>query len=99
LDKIYKKISKGNVKWDPVAWKNISYEATLFVKCCLTKLPFLRLQTKEALHHPWIKGVKLQPEKNDDFNKPLRKCVSFQTKTKKDTNEENSGNLMSTILS
>ena len=32
----------------------------MFVKTCLKKFPFVRMKTKEALHHPWIKGIKIE---------------------------------------
>jgi len=56
---LYKKIIQGKIKWESEAWSNVSPEAKLFVKACLTKIAFLRLTPKEGLFHPWIKGIKL----------------------------------------
>ena len=77
MKNIYEKIKNANFKYDPVIWEDISYEATLFVKSCLMKFPFVRLRTKEALHHPWVKGIKLKADKEDQ--KPLKKSLSYHT--------------------
>jgi len=40
----------------------------MFVSSCLKKNPFIRLKAKEALHQPWIKGVKISVENQKSFS-------------------------------
>lgn len=74
LEKLYKRIGSAKFKWDPLVWQDISFEAGLFVQSCLKKYSFIRLSAKEAVQHPWIRGIKLRDEKVE--NKHLRRSMS-----------------------
>lgn len=47
-------ISEGKYKMKPERWKNVSEEATGFVKALLQTDPKKRLTCQQALDHPWI---------------------------------------------
>jgi len=66
IKKLYELIINAKIPWNIDDWEHISYEAKIFVSSCLNKNPFIRLKSKEALHHPWIKGIKIgvEHEKN-----------------------------------
>lgn len=75
LESLVKKISKVQYTLNEKIWGGISYEAILFVKACLQPFPFVRLSTKEALYHPWIKGVKLEVKNRDKKDKIRRQTI------------------------
>lgn len=74
-DDLYEKISEVAYTFDAKVWANISQEAILFVQACLKKMPFIRLSSKEAYYHPWIKGVKLDWEIHEIGNICKRNSV------------------------
>jgi len=79
LDKLHKRIAEAKIKLDTENWKEISAEAKLFIKACLTKTAFVRLSTKEALYHPWIKGIVLDAElTNPKFALQIQRVCSPQ---------------------
>jgi calcium-dependent protein kinase len=49
-----KNISEGKYKWKPERWKNVSEDATNFVKALLQLDPKKRLDAQKALDHTWI---------------------------------------------
>jgi calcium-dependent protein kinase len=50
--------------------ETISYEARMFIKNCLTKSSFVRMSSKEAVVHPWIRGMRM---KLSDYGKAKKK--------------------------
>jgi serine/threonine protein kinase len=66
---------EAKIDWNCDHSKNISQGAQRFVKDCLTKITFLRLTPKEALFHPWIKGVSLD-DNSPISNSPITRVCS-----------------------
>ena len=58
-------------------FNKLSYEAIKFIKNCLTKNAFVRMSSKEALVHPWIKGIKVTKKKNELYKAKLKKSLGF----------------------
>ena len=54
---IFKKIMKGELKFNSYKWKNISEDAKNFVKLCLNKNAAQRPSASEALDNRWFKVV------------------------------------------
>jgi calcium/calmodulin-dependent protein kinase I len=90
LEKLYNKITKGVCKWDPIIWEHISYEVFLFVKACLNKVPFIRLSTKEALYHPWIRGITLDGLETKNLSEVKRGSKHFTFLVRREKSMESS---------
>ena len=56
-NEIFKKIVKGELKFNLYKWKNISEDAKDFVKLCLNKNASQRPSATEAISHRWFKYV------------------------------------------
>ena len=56
-NEIFKKIVKGELKFNLYKWKNISEDAKDFVKLCLNKNAAQRPSATEAISHRWFKYV------------------------------------------
>ena len=56
-NEIFKKIMKGELKFNSYKWKNISDDAKNFVKLCLNKNAAQRPSASEALDNQWFKVV------------------------------------------
>ena len=56
-NEIFKKIMKGELKFNSYKWKNIPVEAKDFVKLCLNKNASQRPSASEAIKHNWFKDV------------------------------------------
>ena len=56
-NEIFKKIVKGELKFNLYKWKNISEDAKDFVKLCLNKNAAQRPSATEAISHRWFKNV------------------------------------------
>ena len=56
-NEIFKKIVKGELKFNLYKWKNISEDAKDFVKLCLNKNSAQRPSATEAISHRWFKYV------------------------------------------
>jgi len=69
---LYDKIAKAEYEFDQEAWKNVSNEAIFFVKACLKQFPFIRLSTKEALYHPWIRKIQLNMSQSSQSSRRSR---------------------------
>jgi serine/threonine protein kinase len=90
LEKLYNKINKGQYKWDPLALEAISYESSLFVKACLNKVPFIRLSAKEAVYHPWIKGISLNCLETKNISEMKRGSKHFTFLIRREKSMESS---------
>ena len=55
----------------------LSYEAIKFIKNCLTKYSIVRMTSKEALVHPWIKRINMNSSENGRFKAKLKKSPGF----------------------
>ena len=56
-NEIFKKIVKGDLKFNSYKWKNISEDAKDFVKLCLNKNVAQRPSATEAISHKWFRFV------------------------------------------
>jgi len=60
--------------------EELSYEAKMFIKNCLTKAAIVRMSSKEAIAHPWIRGMRMKlGEYGKDKNKKKRNLTPERT--------------------
>ena len=82
-NEIFKKIVKGELKFNLYKWKNISEDAKDFVKLCLNKNAAQRPSATEAISHRWFKYVtsKIHDLKNIPL-KILENIINFDVDDK-----------------
>ena len=81
LFNIYNNILNEEVKFQDDIWKKVSFECKDFLKKCMTKDVNNRLESKEALIHPWFKTVRhsmTDINKLVDFKQKLENLKKFK---------------------